>query len=247
MVGLQAGAGVLRLTGDPHPLDTLAARGETLAARAAEALRSAIVDGRLAAGGRFSVTQLADQLGVSRTPVREALLMLERQGLVRFERNRGVRVLETSAHDLQEIFSLRLLLEVPATRRACGLLGAGELRALGRELEAMRALAPRGDEGAFMARDERFHEIVLAASGNRRLVEIVRQLRGLVRFRGASTVGRSHDLAAIVAEHESIDAALRARDAEAAGSAMREHLLTTGRLLLAQDAAPVDGLEWIPR
>jgi DNA-binding GntR family transcriptional regulator len=75
----------------------------------------------------------------------------------------------------------------------------------------------------------------------------VRQLRSLVRFRGASTVGRSRDLHAIVAEHARIEGRLRARDAEGAADAMREHLLTTGRLLLAQDAAPVDALEWVPR
>jgi DNA-binding GntR family transcriptional regulator len=239
-------AGVLRLTAAPDPLGSLGARDETLTARAGTALRRAIVDGRLPAGERFSVAQLADQLGVSRTPVREALLMLERQGLVRFERNRGVRVLETSAHDLQEIFSLRLLLEVPATRRACALLGDDDHHALARELEAMTTQAREGDEAVFMAHDERFHEIILAASGNRRLVEIVRQLRGLVRFRGASTVGRSRDLAAIVAEHERIGDRLRARDADGAAEAMRAHLLTTGRLLLAQDSAPVDALEWAP-
>jgi DNA-binding GntR family transcriptional regulator len=69
------------------------------------------VDGRLEAGERYSVAQLAERFGVSRTPVREALLVLERQGVVRFERNRGVRVLETTAHDLEEVFALRLLLE----------------------------------------------------------------------------------------------------------------------------------------
>ena len=97
-----------------------------------------------------------------------------------------------------------------------------------------------------MAHDERFHEIILAASGNRRLVEIVRQLRGLVRFRGASTVGRGRDLAAIVAEHERIGDRLRARDAGRRRGGDARASLTTGRLLLAQDSAPVDALEWAP-
>ena len=85
------------------------------------------------------MARLAERFGVSRTPVREALLLLERQGVVRFERNRGVRVLETSVHDLEEVFTLRLLLEVPATYRACGLLTAEDLDALERELAAMAA------------------------------------------------------------------------------------------------------------
>jgi DNA-binding GntR family transcriptional regulator len=228
----------------PPALETLSDDRSTLTTRALEALRAAIVDGRLEAGERYSVAQLAERFGVSRTPVREALLVLERQGVVRFERNRGVRVLETTAHDLEEVFALRLLLEVPATRRACDMLSDAELAALDRELRAMARLAEEADEGAFMAHDKRFHEIILRASGNRRLTAIVSQLRDLVRFRGASTVGRSRDLQAILSEHVVILDALRARDAEGAARAMRAHRLETGRLLLAQESAPAAGLPW---
>jgi DNA-binding GntR family transcriptional regulator len=228
----------------PPALESLSGDRATLTSRALDALRAAIVDGRLVAGERYSVAQLAERFGVSRTPVREALLVLERQGVVRFERNRGVRVLETTAHDLEEVFALRLLLEVPATRRACPLLTREDLGALERELRAMERLAAEGDETAFMAHDKRFHEIILRASGNRRLTTIVSQLRDLVRFRGATTVGRSRDLEAILAEHVVILDALRARDSPGAARAMRAHLLETGRLLLAQESAPAAGLPW---
>jgi DNA-binding GntR family transcriptional regulator len=228
----------------PPALESLSGDRATLTSRALDALRAAIVDGRLEAGERYSVAQLAERFGVSRTPVREALLVLERQGVVRFERNRGVRVLETTAHDLEEVFALRLLLEVPATRRACALLTREDLDALERELRTMERLAAEGDEAAFMAHDKRFHEIILRGSGNRRLTTIVSQLRDLVRFRGASTVGRSRDLQAILAEHVVILDALRARDSHGAARAMRAHLLETGRLLLAQESAPPAGLPW---
>jgi DNA-binding GntR family transcriptional regulator len=221
---------------DPPPaaLAHLGEPRETLAARSLEELRTAIVDGRLAPGERFSVAQLAELLGVSRTPVREALLQLERQGVVRFERNRGVRVLETSAHDVQEVFALRLLLEVPATRRACARLREDELGALQHELDEMARCADAGDEAPFMAHDVRFHETLLGAAGNRRLVASVRSLRDHVRYRVGSTVGRTRDLAAILSEHQQIMRALRARDPEAAARAMRDHLRTTGGLLLQQ-------------
>jgi DNA-binding GntR family transcriptional regulator len=228
----------------PPALENLTGDRSTLTTRALEALRAAIVDGRLEAGERYSVAQLAERFGVSRTPVREALLVLERQGVVRFERNRGVRVLETTAHDLEEVFELRLLLEVPATLRACELLSKDDLAALDQELAAMDALAGEGDEGAFMAHDKAFHEVILRASGNRRLTTIVSQLRDHVRFRGASTVGRSRDLEAILSEHVAILDALKARDPRAAADAMRAHLLETGRLLLAQESAPAAGLPW---
>jgi DNA-binding GntR family transcriptional regulator len=225
-------------------LERLAVESSTLTARAYDAIRAAIVDGRLAAGDRYSVARLAEQFGVSRTPVREALLLLERQGVVRFERNRGVRVLETSVHDLEEVFTLRLLLEVPAAYRACTLLDRDDLAAMQRELNAMKALAATGEEGPFMAHDTRFHEIFLDAAGNRRLTAVVGQLRDLVRFRGASTVGRSRDLRAIHAEHVKVMRAFRARDPAAAAACVREHLLNTGRLLLAQEGGGEHALAW---
>ena len=178
--------------------------------------------------------------------MREALLLLERQGVVRFERNRGVRVLETSAHDLEEVFTLRLLLEVPATYRACALLSSDDLAALEQELAAMDRLADAGDEAAFMAHDTRFHEIVLTAAGNRRLAALIGQLRDLVRFRGASTVGRSRDLRAIHAEHVAVMGALCARDPSRAARHMRAHLLNTAALLLAQEGAGPRTLAWSP-
>jgi DNA-binding GntR family transcriptional regulator len=110
------------------PLEPLAAP-QTLAAHTRRAVLAAIADGRLEPGGRYSVAQLAEQLGISRTPVREALLVLEREGRVRFERNKGVRVLETTAADIAEVFELRLLLEVPAAAKACGVVDTEALKA----------------------------------------------------------------------------------------------------------------------
>jgi DNA-binding GntR family transcriptional regulator len=225
-------------------LDPLGGERATLAGRAQSGLRAAIVDGRLTAGERYSVGALAERLGVSRTPVREALLVLERQGLVRFERNKGVRVLETSADDLEEVFALRLLLEVPATRRACERLAAPDLDALDAELDAMATAAQDDAEEPFMAHDQRFHEIVLDAAGNRRLVALVDGLRDHVRLRGASTVGRSRDLREIHAEHVRIRDALRAGDAAGAAAAMRAHLLATGALLVGQEGGAEPDLDW---
>jgi DNA-binding GntR family transcriptional regulator len=160
--------------------------------------------------------------------------VLEREGRVRFERNRGVRVIETTAADVAEVFELRLLLEVPAAVKACGIVDADALEA---ELEGMGARARAGDEAGFMDRDDRFHELILLAAGNRRLAVIVASLRDTVRGRGASTVGRSRSLEEILAEHAAILDALRAGDADRAGAAMRYHLRRTGDLLAAQYGA----------
>lgn len=213
---------------------------ERLQDRVREALRAAIIDGRLVPGNLYSVQTLADQFGVSRSPVREALIDLSQKGMVRFERNRGVRVLETSIHDLKEIFVLRILLEVPATYRATGQITPEATAALQRELEAMRTAADGDDERTMMRHDVRFHHVLLMMSGNRRLAEYVERLRDLVLTKGASTVGRSRSLHDICDEHEELLERVAARDERGAAAAMKRHLMNTGRLLLRQEGGHED-------
>lgn len=219
---------------------------ERLQDRVREALRTAIIDGRLVPGNLYSVQTLADQFGVSRSPVREALIDLSQNGMVRFERNRGVRVLETSIHDLEEIFALRILLEVPATYRATRQLTPEAVASLQQELEAMRTAADADDERTMMRHDVRFHNALLVMSGNRRLAEYVDRLRDLVLAKGASTPGRSRTLHDICDEHEAILDRVVAREAKNAAAAMKHHLTNTGRLLLKQEGGRGDegALDW---
>lgn len=207
-----------------------------LASRILEELKTAIVNGELVAGTLYSVQDLADRLGVSRTPVREALIQLVGRGMVRFEKNRGVRVLQTSLHDLEEVFAMRLLLEVPATYRAVTQRTPTWVKLLGAQLKVMRSAADRRDEPAFMAADRRFHEIINEASGNVRLARYIDSLRDMVLLRGSSTVDKSRTLGAILAEHEQIYLHVEAGRAAQAAEAMRSHLRHTAELLVAQEA-----------
>ncbi|WP_197320896.1 GntR family transcriptional regulator [Saccharomonospora sp. NB11] len=200
-------------------------------------LRGAIVSGELVPGTLYSVHDLAARLGVSRTPVREALIQLAERGMVRFERNRGIRVLQTSLHDLEEVFAMRLLLEVPATFRATSQRTPGLAEQLATHLDAMRRAERERDESAFMAADRKFHEAINVASGNLRLARYVDSLRDMVFLRGSSTVDRSRSLADILAEHEAIADLVAAGKPGEAAEAMREHLLTTARLIIAQESA----------
>ncbi|QVQ52379.1 GntR family transcriptional regulator [Spiractinospora alimapuensis] len=207
-----------------------------LAGRILVELREAIVSGELPPGTLYSVHDLAARLGVSRTPVREALLSLADRGMVRFERNRGIRILQTSIRDLEEIFELRLLLEVPATYRATQLMSARALNALRAHLEGMERAAARGDEDRLWERDRRFHMTINETSGNTRLAGYVDQLRDVVLLRGVSTARSSRSIAAIIEEHREILEYIEVGDAEGAASAMRAHLCTTARLLAGQEA-----------
>lgn len=201
-----------------------------------DALRSAIISGELVPGSLHSMHTLADQLGVSRTPVREALIQLAAQNMVRFERSRGIRILQTTIHDLEEIFALRLLLEVPATVRAATQLSEAALAELEQHYDGMHRAAARHDEARLMERDRRFHRTILQASGNSRLADYVDGLRDLVLVRGASTAGKSRTLADIADEHREILDLVREGDGHGAAAAMRAHIRHTAELLIAQES-----------
>ena len=213
----------------------------TVNSQVLDALRAAVITGELPAGTLHSVATLAGQLGVSRTPVREALIKLAQQGMVRFERNRGVRILQTSLHDLEEVFALRLLLEVPAIRRAVRLLTPSALRELRQVFAAMEKAVAVHDEFRMWERDRRFHRILLEASGNGRLAEYVDSLRDMVLRRGVSTAHRSRSLEDIVAEHRVVLERVEDGDADGAAEAMRAHILHTAELLVAQEAGAEPG------
>lgn len=207
-----------------------------LAKKIFDELRGAIVSGELTPGALYSVHDLAARLGVSRTPVREALIQLSERGMVRFERNRGIRILQTSLHDLEEVFAIRLLLEVPATFRATGQRPPGWIEELSGHLAAMRAAAGQHDEATFMAADRRFHQAINAASGNLRLAHYIDSLRDMVLVRGNSTVDRSRTMHDILGEHEVIFELIENGKPREAAEAMRAHLLHTAQLLLGQEA-----------
>jgi DNA-binding GntR family transcriptional regulator len=200
-----------------------------------EVIRASIIGGELAPGELYSVADLAETLEVSRTPVREALIELATRGMVRFERNRGVRILGTSINDLEQIFEIRLMLEVPAARQAVARMLPDDVKALRGHLASMERAAEAGDVDRLWVHDRQFHRALMIASGNRRLAEYVDNLRDMVLVRGVTTAGRARSLDAIVDEHRAILERVEAGDADGTGSAVRAHIEQTARLLIAQE------------
>lgn len=212
---------------------------EGLSAQALDEIRRAIIEGRLTPGSLTSVRALSEALGMSRTPVREALVDLAKAGMVTFERNRGVRINDNKAHDIKEIFEIRMMLEVPAMRRAVPQFTSDDIQRLEAEVHAMTRHLD--DETRFMRHDRAFHRIPLEVLDNGRLVTIVDSLRDQTRVRGISTVGRSRGLQAIANEHKTIQRAVKRGDSQAAADAMEQHILRTYNLLCGQvsDASPL--------
>jgi DNA-binding GntR family transcriptional regulator len=189
-----------------------------------EVLRAALVAGQMQPGRLYSAPTLAVQLGVSATPVREAMSELAAQGMVEVVRNRGFRVRELSDVELDEITQLRLLIEVPTMveiARSCEAAAVEATRPLAKAIE--RA-ARRSDLIAYIEADRRFHLSLLALAGNRQLVEIVDQLRAKARLYGIRELAARGLLIRSAEEHGAILDRLVARDVDGTEQLMRRHL-----------------------
>ena len=195
-------------------------------------LREQILTGDLPRGEQHSIYRLSAQLGVSRTPVREAVLRLADLGLVTIERNRGVTVRGVQAEDIRDVFELRLLLEVPAAAGEAARADEDLRVRLRAALEAMREAARRGDEVVFMRHDRDLHAALGESLGNRRLSQEVDRLRDSIQVRGVSTIDRTRSMVDIAEEHAPIVDAVTAGNAAAAADAMRAHLQHTAALLI---------------
>lgn len=210
-------------------------------------LRQQILAGELGPGSHHSVYRLSDELGVSRTPVREAVLRLADLGLVTIERNRGITIRGVRAEDVRDVFELRLMLEVPAAAGAAEGADDALVDRLRSALEAMRAAARTGDEVVFTRHDRALHAALGESLGNVLLSREVDRLRDSIQVRGVSTVGRTRTMADVAEEHAPIVEAVAAGDAVAAATAMREHLEHTAALLLDEVGGPLGLRAWVSR
>jgi DNA-binding GntR family transcriptional regulator len=199
-------------------------RRTNLREEAVAVLRAAILGGDLAPGSIHSAVSLADRLGVSPTPVREAMLELVKSQLVEVLPNRGFRVSVIDEQNLDEICALRLMLEVPAIALVIERASDASLSELGRRLAELEAAAAGGDVPAFLVADRAFHLELLALAGNRRLVRIVAELRDQTRIVGLKPLAVAETLEATAAEHRQILEAMQARDVSAAQRRMRIHV-----------------------
>jgi DNA-binding GntR family transcriptional regulator len=199
----------------------------SLREQAQQVIRASILAGELAAGEIYSASTLAERLGVSPTPVREAMLELTNGGLVEPVRNRGFRVLTADEADLDEISQLRLMLEVPSMRIVAERASDQQLHGFRDIVEQIEATAAAADVAGFLLADRAFHLGMLELTGNRRLVRLVAQLRDQTRIAGITALAREGDLAKSAAEHRDILDALEERDADKAQQLMKRHLIHT--------------------
>lgn len=198
-----------------------------------ETLREAIIQGRLGPGERLMEVQLADEMGVSRTPVREAIRKLELEGFVVMIPRKGAYVASYSVKDIVDVFEVRAALEGLAAGLAAERVTPEELEEMERAVLQIYEVSHGNDLDILVAKDTDFHDLIYKASRNQRLVQIVTHLKEQIqRFRTTSLAvpGRSKDA---VEEHRSIVEAISDRNVELASNLAREHIENAEQLLLS--------------
>ena len=201
---------------------------------ATELIREAILDGRLEPGQRLKEEELARQLGISRTPVREALLMLQVEGQVDATPNRGAVVRVHTPDDLDDLYDLRALLEGHAARRAGAKITRPEVLLLQESCERFDALGPGEDLRELVQENLFFHSTILDVAGSARLAGMVRRVIQLPLVY-KSYIWYSPDQKRISSHyHRQIVKALDAGDGERAELVMKEHVFEARDLLVAE-------------
>jgi DNA-binding GntR family transcriptional regulator len=204
-------------------------------------IRFRILNGELSAETPLSEYQLAEELELSRTPVREAVKRLEREGLVQSIPNRGTFVAELTARDISEIYQVREQLEGFAARIAAETMSDESIKRLEEEISILNTLASDGRLIEVVDSDIRLHKHIIASTQNSRLIELLGTLDDQMHRVRALFPQSSQWLEATLTAHANIVKAIKARDGEEAEKAMKAHLRSAREYAIRQ-FLPVDFL-----
>jgi DNA-binding GntR family transcriptional regulator len=191
----------------------------------ARVIRGAILDGSFEPGRPLREEELAGWLGISRTPIREALLILENEGLVESVRNRSTYVARFDPSGLEEVYSIRAVLEGYAARQAAELITPDELDRLSESCERFKEVATTSDDLQELAEENfTFHETIQTAARSARLQRMIAMVTALPLIYRSYMTYSSRNRRKAIEDHVAILGALSRHDGDAAGSLMEEHV-----------------------
>lgn len=195
-----------------------------LASRIADQVLQAISDSRLTPGQKVAEARLAREMGTSRAPVREALRLLESQGLIVSHPRRGFFVRSYDADELHDIYDLRECLELHAAEAALARITDADIDKLAAQVELLKRLAHDGLMQEQVAQDYEFHRMLCVLGGNMRVVRLFDQIATQLRA-GISLLGRVYDDPTEIAKsHDILIDALRQKDAALLRQELKDHL-----------------------
>lgn len=189
-----------------------------------QTLRQAILKGELEPGERLMEIQLAERLGVSRTPVREAIRKLELEGLVVMVPRKGAEVASITEKNVRDVLEVRKALEELAVTLACQRMDESQFRQFDEQNQIFEKALEAGDLTEIARLDVDFHEVIYMATGNERLQQMLNNLREqMYRYR-MEYIKDERQRSKLIKEHCEIAEAIKARDIERAKSAIRLHI-----------------------
>lgn len=197
-------------------------------------LENDILNGKYKPGESLTEKRLSEELGVSRTPIREALRQLELEGLVQSIPNKGVIVKGVSAKDIEDIYTIRMMIEGLAARWAAEKITPEELAELKEAVELEEFYTMKNDTGHLLKFDTRFHEIIYRASKSRPMMHMLGMFHHYIqraRNSSLSTPGRAQK---VLEEHKAILQAISDRDPDRAEKLTTEHIRNASMNLLKQ-------------
>lgn len=187
-------------------------------------LRQAILRGELKPGERLMEIQLANKLGVSRTPIREAIRKLELEGLVLMIPRKGAEVAEITEKSLRDVLEVRRALEELAVRLACDKITGEEIRELRTAAEEFSTIQKDGDVTKIAEADVRFHDVIYVATENQKLIQLLSNLREqMYRYR-VEYLKRSDFHEQLIAEHKKIIETIEKKQKDAAAKVVCQHI-----------------------
>ena len=219
----------------PSPLE----RPASLKDAAYREIKERLVSGRMEHGKIYSAQHFAGQLGVSRTPVREALLQLAGEGFLDCIEVRGFKVRQFSEQEIRDVFETRQIIESFVVKHLIDKLEPDDFRRLKKNLRVMAAHAQEGHVHGFLEADKEFHMALVRRTGNQMLVTIMETIRNYIAIFGVRAVSHQGRFQEVIREHRSILGALYRKDRKRALQAMHHHLSATERIL--KEDQPVSG------
>lgn len=210
----------------PSPLTTIAQlQNNSLPMLAQKEIERMILDGELAAGDKLNEAAIAERLGVSRGPVREAFRALEESGLVRLEKNRGVFVRQILVEEADEIYDVRAALDELVGRRLAQKITPGQLKELHALLLQMDKASVKKDPASYYLLNLKFHDLLVEFTGNKKLLAMYRRLVNELNLYRRKTLAQIDNLSASTKEHHDIVDKIASGNSKAAGQAMYQHVM----------------------
>lgn len=197
---------------------------EPLAKTAFKALRHSILTNELTTGVVYNEKSLANDLGISRTPVREALLELSSKRLVKFLPQKGVIINTFTNEDINDVFEIRIALELFSIKKICQNQASDGISRLIQYTREQKQAAARDDKIAFMEADINYHLVFTSLTNNKFLMEMMQDIRDIMNLMGFKSLDLSGRMDQIVREHETLLNAISKADADTAAEQMISHL-----------------------